>query len=996
MMFTMRTTAIRSVYHPIFAVALCALLAACSGGNGNDKIRIGSGQIGTSTTKAADYPIFYVKRTNPNFVATTTSPAADDDVHHLNVCRIGNQNRICSGNADLFMRDRAAITANEFNITARVRKDPTEIWAVQDVDVSADGTKVIFAMRGPIKNNQKPTDSPNWGIWEYIIAKDDLHRVIADDVSANSGQDISPHYLPDGHIIFSSTRQRDSKAILLDEGKPQFDAQDEQRHEAAFVLHVMNADGTNIQQFTFNQSHDMNPSVMNDGRILFSRWDHAPGRNGIHLYTTNPDGTNTQLLYGSASHNTVSDTDPTANNAITYPNIEFLQAHEMQDGNILALVRPDNGTEFGGDLYVINTPEFVENQQPTAENAGITTVAQTKLFANNVRMVKAPSEGGRFVSATPLWDGTGRILVSWSQCRVLDPADGITIVPCTGRLSDPTIVAAPPIYSVWMFDPATQTMQPVVIPTEGIMMSDVAVAQPRDAPTFLPYNLNVDTNVDATLLGEGVGVLDIRSVYDFDGMIGGGVPSIATVSDPGSAGYTSRTARFLRIEKAVSLPDKTVRDINFGVALGAAPYMREIVGYIPIEPDGSVHTKVPGNVALQIAVTDAMGRNVRGFGRHNAWISVRPGEVLKCNGCHLPDKANTLTNGESGISHGRNGLFAPLNAGATAANTAFNNANTTFLPINAGDTMAQARAEWSCINEKCASITPSVNMIFADVWPAGQDPNVIPAATRATDTLLSYTTAGVPRAPTSSTCASVAWSNLCRITINYTEHIQPIWDLPRNEVTDPVTMTVTSANTCTFCHNHNQPTNPTQQMPISAAQCTTPDCDYTAAWQLDLRGVIPDINYNDNYNPDQFVSYQELFFGDSVVAATVPTDPTMPVTVSAITVLVDSGTVDVMGNPILVSQKVAVSGARLSSQNAAGSRFFDVFLNNQCQHTKIVMGMAPGSTSTVPVPVGTTTSTGPCSVNHKGLLTTGELRLITEWVEIGGAYYNDPFKAPVN
>ena len=76
--------------------------------------------------------------------------------------------------------------------------------------------------------------------------------------------------------MFSSTRQRQSKAILLDEGKPQFDAQDEDRREPAFVLHVMDADGGNVHQVSFNQSHDLDPAVLDDGRVVFSRWDGAP------------------------------------------------------------------------------------------------------------------------------------------------------------------------------------------------------------------------------------------------------------------------------------------------------------------------------------------------------------------------------------------------------------------------------------------------------------------------------------------------------------------------------------------------------------------------------------------------------------------------------------------------------------------------------------------------------------------------------------------------
>jgi hypothetical protein len=34
------------------------------------------------------------------------------------------------------------------------------------------------------------------------------------------------------------------------------------------------------------------------------------------------------------------------------------------------------------------------------------------------------------------------------------------------------------------------------------------------------------------------------------------------------------------------------------------------------------------------------------------------------------------------------------------------------------------------------------------------------------------------------------------------------------------------------------------------------------------------------------------------------------------------------------------------------------------------------------------------TVNHQGFLTIGELRLISEWLDIGAQYYNDPFVAP--
>jgi hypothetical protein len=761
--------------------------------------------------------------------------------------------------------------------------------------------------------------------------------VIASDVIAEEGQDVSPHYLPDGHILFSSTRQYQSKAVLLDEGKGQFEAQDEDRRESSFVLHVMDANGTNIQQVSFNQSHDMDPTVLVDGRVLFSRWDHATGgnRNAVHFYTANPDGTNTQLQYGAASHTTLPDTD--ASNTTTYPTVQFTKPREMPDGRIQTLVRPFTGTEFGGDLYMIDTKDYVESNQFAVAGSSPTAPALAKATPGNVRLINAPSPGGRFVSAAPLWDGTGRMLASWSQCRVIDPATS-AIVNCTSsRLADPAFVAAPPVYGVWMFNPADSTQQPVVAPVDGVMVTDVVVAQPRTAPTFRPVSLSGNTGLNQTLRGEGVGILDIRSVYDFDGVAGavGTGCSIATNATPTNPCYTNRPARFLRIEKAVSLPDRDIRDIDNN-AFGATNFMREILGYIPIEPDGSVRTKVPGNVAFQISVVDTEGRRVAAFPRHNAWMTIRPGETVQCTGCHA--NSTNVPVGQSGRSHGRSGAFASVYAGGTSG-IAFNSANLTFLPANTGDTMAQARAAWSCTAEQCASITPSVNVAFADVWPAGTTDSKVtptPPTVRAGDVpQLRYAGTGglTTKIPTSSACLTV-WSNTCRITINYLEHIQPIWERPLGFDANG-DMAIDATDNCLACHSKTDAAN--------AARVPAGDLDLST-----------DASDDNNL---RITSYQELLFQDNgqiLVGAAVQDECILLVT-----------------DPVTMVQTCAqfrTVSPSLIARNARGSRFFSKF----------------------------TTTTGSHATAGVPWLTAGELRLISEWVDIGAQYYNDPFKAPVN
>ncbi len=121
--------------------------------------------------------------------------------------------------ADLIYRESASPSASERNVTASFTRG---LGDVKDVEASYDGTKLLFAMHAPEIEGADPQDQPTWNIWEYDIDDRQLRRIIASDITAEAGQDIAPHYLPDGRIIFSSTRQRQSRAVLVDEGKPQY------------------------------------------------------------------------------------------------------------------------------------------------------------------------------------------------------------------------------------------------------------------------------------------------------------------------------------------------------------------------------------------------------------------------------------------------------------------------------------------------------------------------------------------------------------------------------------------------------------------------------------------------------------------------------------------------------------------------------------------------------------------------------------------------------
>jgi hypothetical protein len=879
-----------AVLRAALLLASATLIGGCSsnGGSGGGSVTIANSQPPDSQT--TDFGIVYIKR---------TVPTKQDDLR---------LRRTFMPKADLYLLNPTSTGGSELNITARVTgKAPKgTFYDLKDVDVASDGSKVVFAMRGPLTPTQQDRNPPNWNIWEYVVATNDLHTILpTTDQNGTGSQYISPHYLPDGRILFATTRQFDSGAVLLNEGKPEFEGQTESLDESAFVLHVMQPDGSELHQITFNQSHDVDATVLANGRVLFTRWDHANGNSGMHLYTSNPDGTDVQLLYGRGSHNTLSSNPGGADSCPGGQDctVEFVKTREMPDGKLLALLRPFTNADYGGNLMIIDVKNYVENNQAypdTANNLGYSTTAFAQSAAtlnavltavDTTRNLPVISPGGRFSSAYPLWDGTGRILVTWSECRLQNTAG--TILPCTAdnlaaaNAATPTLTAAPVLYSAWMLDPNANTFKPIVTPTEGVFVTDIVALQPRPAaPAFIADSYTPGSSP--------VGIIDIRSVYDWDGAAwsGTGAGGIAKIAQTEA---DQRPARFLRLEKAVSIPDKQTlnfdRNTSFGVA---GNYMREILGYVPIEPDGSVRVEVPANVAFQVSVVDVNARRL--FPLHRAWLQLLPGEVLQCNGCHLPPAQQAPVPGGSFYSHGRSGLFTSAWTGATTTGPFPGTQGSYTTCLNAdgsGETMAEALVGWNCgigANAASAAAVPSVNVVFNDPWfggGAGNEP-----------VLLSYDdpTFTTPL-PTAQNCALPGgWTTNCRVVINYPTHVQPLWDKDRG------------ANTCVNCH-------------AAATKATG---------YLDLADGASAGNAN------QDNAYQQLTQPFSMTS----TNPTTGATVTTV-----------------LRQAEFISG------DALDSHFFQVFVTD---------------------------------ATHIGLLSPAEMRLLSEWVDIGAQYYNNPFVAPTN
>lgn len=143
-------------------------------------------------------------------------------------------------------------------------------------DVSFDGRRILFC--------HKPHNEKSFHLYEIGADGENLRQL-----TDGPFDDLDPIYLPDGHILFCTTRAHTYVRCMPP--------------TSAFVLARCDSHGKNIYVVSANNEPDYLPSVMNDGRVVYTRWEYTdkPLWRAQKLWSINPDGTQVQMLWGNQS-----------------------------------------------------------------------------------------------------------------------------------------------------------------------------------------------------------------------------------------------------------------------------------------------------------------------------------------------------------------------------------------------------------------------------------------------------------------------------------------------------------------------------------------------------------------------------------------------------------------------------------------------------------------------------------------------------------------------
>jgi len=395
--------------------------------------------------------------------------------------------------------------------------------------------------------------------------------------------DFDACFLPGGRIAFVSERRggyiRCFRSTLFMES-------------AVYVLHSMNADGSDITPLSYFEASEWAPSVDHNGMLVYSRWDYVDRENGLgsKFWICRPDGRNPRAPHGNYPHpySVQPEYDgPKEGTRGKGPCSEMHFRAVPGSHRYIFTGVPHHGAAFG-PLALLDPrvpDEGTMNQ--------VTRITADQRFPESQTREGIETDDRVLKYGTPWPLSEDFYICNYVQSLILLDRMGTKTVLCSHE-------QCPYI---------GETMRPV----------EPIPVQPRTEPPVLPISTYEGRRED---LPHGPAVISVMNV------------NVSDFPMP-----PDRPAKWMRIVQLFpkTTPYRDVPDTGYG----PEHIPRMSLGIVPVEEDGSVYCKAPVGKLLLFQALDANKMAIQSM---RTATFVHKGEHLACTGCHEDKwKASPMT-----------------------------------------------------------------------------------------------------------------------------------------------------------------------------------------------------------------------------------------------------------------------------------------------------------------------------------------------------------------
>ncbi len=450
-------------------------------------------------------------------------------------------------------------------------------------ELSFDGKRVLFSycrFHPGVREHKDKTDKASlpedafYHVFEMNIDGSRVHQI-----THGRYDDFSARYLPNGEIVFLSTRrgtfvqanQQCATSTTEHDALPDSYVRcggGNWRPVAVYTLHAMDRDGKNLRALSPFENFEWDPMVANDGRIVYARWDYVDRDNMpyMSLWSTNPDGTNPQLVYGNH----------------TIKPYGVFEARPIPGSRKLVFTASAHHSISGGSLCVLDIEHGNEDAAPLTRLTPEVKFPEIEGWSDTWYATPFPLSEKLFLTA---W--SPRPLHREGQPPNETNALGLYVFHANGTREL--------IYR----DPEISSCDPIPV-------------RARAVPPVISSAVR--------LAGKQEGRFLLGDVYQgLDGVKRGTIKSLRIIGVPA------------KVQPQMNAPQLGVTKDDPG---------KFVLGTAPVEADGSAYFHVPSGVNVFLQALDARGFAVQTM---RTVSYVQPGETLSCVGCHEHRATTPLT-----------------------------------------------------------------------------------------------------------------------------------------------------------------------------------------------------------------------------------------------------------------------------------------------------------------------------------------------------------------